>query len=269
MRGSSADSLARLTGSLDQALDSGADGDTVGDDLIAAARVLREQVALRRAATDPSSPTEAKSGLLRGVFGSHLSAEATALVAEAGGLRWATSTDLVASLERLGVIAVVKSADKAGDGDRLEDELFSFGQTVAHHPGLRDALSDPARSVADKQGLIRSLLGDKATSGTVRLAAQSVSGSHLTVARALEEYSRVAADARKRLVATVRSAKPLSDSEQERLAAVLARDYGQPVHLNLVVAPGLVGGIEVAIGDQTIDGSISSRIDDAARRLAG
>ena len=158
MRGSSADSLARLTGSLDQALESGADGDTVGDDLIAAARVLREQVALRRAATDPSSPTEAKSGLLRGVFGSHLSAEATDLVAEAGGLRWATSTDLVASLERLGVIAVVKSADKAGDGDRLEDELFSFGQTVAHHPGLRDALSDPARSVADKQALIRSLL---------------------------------------------------------------------------------------------------------------
>jgi F-type H+-transporting ATPase subunit delta len=269
MRGSSADSLARLTESLDQALESGADGEAVGDDLFAAAGVLRGQVALRRAATDPSSPTEAKSGLLRGVFGSHLGSEATDLVAEAGSLRWATGADLVASLERLGVMAVVKSADKAGEGDRLEDELFSFGRTVADHAELRDALSDPARSVADKQGLIRSLLGDKATSGTVRLAAQSVSGAHLTVARALEEYSRVAADARDRLVALVRVAKPLSDREQERLSAVLARDYGRPVHLNLVVEPGLVGGLQVAIGDQTIDGSISSRIDDAKRRLVG
>jgi F-type H+-transporting ATPase subunit delta len=268
MRGSSADSLARLTGVLDEVLASG-DGEAIGDDLFAAARVLREQVALRRAATDPSTPAEAKSGLLRGLFGTHLSAEATDVVAAAGGLRWATGADLVGSFERLAVIAVVKATDNAGDGDRLEHELFSFGRTVADHPELRDALSDPARSVADKRALIRSLLGDKATSGTVRLAVQSVSGTHLTVARALEEYSRVAAETRNRLVALVRVAKPLSDSEQERLSAVLARDYGRPVHLNEVVQPSLIGGVHVEIGDQVIDGSIASRIDDASRRLAG
>jgi len=269
MRGASAGSLDQLTGELDKALASGADGEKIGDDLFAAAGVLRDQVALRRAATDPSSPAEAKTGLLKGVFAPHLGAEAAGVVAAAGGLRWGLGSDLVFSLEHLAVMAVVKAADKAGNGDLLEDELFSFSRTVADNADLRDALSDPARSVADKQALIRSLLGDRATSATIRLAAQSVSGAHLTVAKALEDYSRLAADTRNRLVALIRVAQPLSDGELKRLADVLARDNGRPVHLNVVVQPGVVGGIHVEIGDQVIDGSISSRIDDAARRLAG
>lgn len=269
MQGSSGESLARLTAELGTAIEGGADGAAVGDSLFSAADVLRAQPALRRAATDPSTAAEAKSALARGVFGSHLDAKATDLVVLASGLRWARSGDLASALEHLGVVALVKSAEANGDGDRLEDELFQFGRAVTENPGLRDALSDPSRSVADKQGLVRTLIEGRASAGAVRLAERSVTGVHLTVTRALGEYTKVAAETRNRLVALVRAARPLADDEQSRLGDVLARQYDRPVHLNVVVDPALVGGIRVEIGDQVIDGTIASRLDDARRRLVG
>ena len=269
MQGSSGDSLSRLTEALATALDGGADGATVGDSLFGAADVLREQPALRRAATDPSTEGEAKSALAKGVFGSHLDAAATEIVAQAAGLRWAASRDLAAALEQLGVVAYVKAADAAGDGDRLEAELFRFGRLVGDNPTLRDALSDPARSAADKQALVRSLLDGKAAAGTIRLAERAVSGVHLTVARAIDEYTKVAAASRNRLVALVRTATPLSADEQGRLGDVLGRSYDRPVHLNVVVDPTVLGGVRVEVGDQVIDGTIATRLDDARRRLVG
>lgn len=269
MRGSSAESLERLSGVLAERLDGGEDGAALGDDLLRAAGVLRSQVALRRAATDPATASAAKSGLLSGVFGGHLGKAAAELLGEAGGLRWAASTDLPAALEQLGVTAVVKAADSDGDGDRLEDELFGFGRAVADHADLRDALSDPARPVADKQQLVRGLLEGKATAGAIRLAEEAAAGTHLTVNRAIDEYIRLAAAARGRRVATVRVAHPLTDDQQNRLAAALGGDSNQPVHLNIVIDPEVVGGIRVEIGDHVVDGTIASRVDDATRRVAG
>ena len=269
MQGSSGESLNRLSAELGSAIEGGADGAVVGASLFQAADVMRAQPALRRAATDPSTASEAKSALARGVFESHLDPATTQLVASASALRWASSGDLGAALEQLGVVALVKAADARGDGDRLEDELFRFGRAVNDNPQLRDALSDPARSVADKQALVRNLLEGRASDGTVRLAERSVSGVHLTVARAIDAYTRLAAETRNRLVALVRTARPLTDDEHSRLGKVLATQLDRPVHLNVVVDPSLVGGVRVEIGDQVIDGTIASRLDDARRRLVG
>ena len=37
----------------------------------------------------------------------------------------------------------------------------------------------------------------------------------------------------------------------------------------MVVSPEVIGGIRVEIGDDVIDGTVSSRLDDARRKLAG
>jgi F-type H+-transporting ATPase subunit delta len=167
------------------------------------------------------------------------------------------------------VVAVVRSAEQSGQADALEDQLFGFERLVTENPELRDALSDPARSVEDKRTLLRGLLEGKATPATLLLAEQAVAGSHRTVAVALEEYQKVAAAHRNRLVATVRVARELGEQDAQRLAGVLARQYDRPVHLNVVVDPEVVGGIRVEIGDDVIDGTVASRLDDARRRLAG
>jgi F-type H+-transporting ATPase subunit delta len=285
LRGASAESLGALVDDLERVLSGSlvgrlvdkvrgssevrVDADRVAEDLFGVAALLGEEPGLRRTLTDPSLPSDAKAGLVRQVFGGKLDDASVDVLASAAGRRWAGTRDLGYALEHLGVIAVVKAADSAGEGDRLEDDLFAYGRLVSTNPELRDALSDPSRSVADKRGLLRGLLEGKASAGALRLAEQSVTGFHRTVAVAVDEYQKIAAKQRQRMVALVRVAQPLAGDEADRLARALSAQYDRPVHLNVVVDPGVIGGVSVEVGDDVIDGTVASRLDDARRRLAG
>jgi F-type H+-transporting ATPase subunit delta len=263
MRGASADAYAA---GLDVLPGTG-DLRRVGEDLFATADLLRAEPGLRRVATDVSVPGEAKVGLLRDVLSGKVSAEALEVVTTAVEQRWTAARDLADAIEQLGVVAVVRSS--ADQADRLEDELFAVNQMVQGSPELREALSDPARSRQDKAALVKDLLAEKVLPATVTLVQQALSGSHRTVGVALTEYQKVAAEVREQRVATVRVARPLAEPDRERLQAVLSRTYGRTVHLNVVVDPEVIGGIRVDIGDDVIDGTVASRLDDAGRRLAG
>ncbi len=269
MRGASAESLAVLTDALAQTVAGGADAGRVAEDLFGVAEVLRREPGLRRTATDASLAAEAKGDLVRQIFRGRVEDASLDLLATAAGRRWAGTRDLADALEHLGVVAVVRSADQAGQADALENELFGFRRLVSQNGDLRDTLSDPARSREDKRALLRGLLEGKVTPATVRLAEQSLSGSHRTVVLAVEGYERIAAEYRHRLNATVRVARELDEADLQRLQGTLARQYGRPVQLNMVVDSELLGGVKVEIGDDVIDGTVASRLDDARRRLAG
>lgn len=266
-RGASAEAYAALSGSLTSALTGGADAAEVGHDLFSVAAVLRTEPSLRRVATDQSIDPAAKAGLVRQLFTGKVSAPALTLLTAAVDRRFTKTRDLADILEHLGVVALVKSVGK--QTGRLNDELFAFGEIVAANPDLRDALSDPARNVEDKRGLLSGLLSGKALPATVALVEQSLAGSYRTVAVALAAYQGIAADVHGEKVATVRVARPLADADRDRLVAALSRQYDREIHLNVVVDPDVLGGIRVEIGDDVIDGTLASRMDDARRKLAG
>lgn len=269
MRGVSAQSQATVVDRLDAALTGGADAATVGSDLFAVAALLDSEASLRRAVTDPSTPTEARTSVLRSILEGKLSDPAVDISAAAAGERWSATRDLGDTLEHAGVIAHVAAAEQAGQADEVEDELFRFGRVVAADPALREAITDRTAPKAAKQSLVRSLLEGRASAPTVPIVEQAVAGRHRSFDAAVRYFIKVAADRRERFVATVRSATPLGDSDKNRLADALQRQYGRRVHLNTVVDPDVLGGLRVEIGDEVIDGTVASKLDDARRRLTG
>jgi F-type H+-transporting ATPase subunit delta len=267
VRGASAEALAALVARLDDETGSGSAAAALGAELFTVSGLFRTEAGLRRFATDASLPAEAKQGMVQQVFADRLAASTLAILTDAVGRRWTLSRDLPDVLERLSEIAAVRSAgNQAG---QVTDELFALHGIVDANPSLRDALSDPARSVDDKAALLDSLLDGKAQPATVTLAKQSLAGSYRTVTGALDEYRRVAAETQGQVVATARVARPLSSADEQRLAGLLSSQYDTTVHLNVVVDPEVLGGLRVEIGDEVIDGTIASRLDDARRRLVG
>lgn len=267
LRGASSDALALLAEELERFVVSGADATQLGNDLLSLSALVRGDAGLRRVVTDQSVAAGAKQGLVRDLLAGKVGDPALELASSAVGRRWTAGRDLADALERLGEIAVVRSA--GDDVDRLGDELFALGQAVQENPELRDALSDPARSQADKAALIGGLLEGRALPATIRLAQQSVASSYRTVSVALHEYQKVAASVADERVAKVRVARELTEEERRRLTDALSSQYGKAIHLNVVVEPTLIGGMRVEVGDDVIDGTVASRLDDARRRLAG
>jgi F-type H+-transporting ATPase subunit delta len=267
LRGASAESVAALTEELRTAVAGAPEkAESAADSLFAVAQAVRAEPGLRRFATDASVPDEAKKALVADVF-DKLDGTAVAVVIAAVQRRWTHAGDLADGLQRLSEIATVLSAGK--DGDRLSDELFAMLRTVQDNPALRDALAEPARSTSDKAALVGTLLDGRAMPATVTLVKRALEGTYGTVSAALSVYRRLAAEVHGEGVATVQVARPLTSDELERLTGALSRQYGRPVHVNVVVDPTVLGGIRVLIGDDVIDGTIASRLDDARRRLAG
>jgi F-type H+-transporting ATPase subunit delta len=267
LRGASAEALVGLTGRLDDEIGTNQSAAALGDELFTVSQLFRTEAALRRYATDASLAGETKQGMVQQVFEGRVSKNALELLTDAAGRRWTLSRDLPDVLERLSEIAVVRSAGaKAG---QVTDELFALSGIVDTNPQLRDALSDPGRSVDDKAALLESLLDGKALAATLTLAKQSLAGTYRTMTAALASYRRVAAETQGETVATVRVARPLPAADERRLAELLSSQYDTTVHLNVLVDPEVLGGLRVEIGDEVIDGTIASRLDDARRRLAG
>jgi F-type H+-transporting ATPase subunit delta len=132
------------------------------------------------------------------------------------------------------------------------------------------ALSDRTAPPASKVSLVEELLGGKAEAVTVRLVEALVTVPRgRTVVDGLGELAAEAAKRRERSVAYVVAPVPLTDQQEERLAATLQRIYSRPIALHVEVDPDIKGGLVIKVGDEVIDGSATGRIDELRRRLAG
>jgi F-type H+-transporting ATPase subunit delta len=271
MQGASRESLKAARETLG-ALIGSSDTDlaALSDELFSVTALLDREHPLRRALTDPARDGDARVGLARAVLGEQVGGATADLLAWVVRARWSVPRDLATALELLAVEAQVAAAERAGRLDEVEDELFRVSRAVAGAPDLRTALSDLSAPVESRAALIEGLLGGRTTEETRRLVRQAVVAPRgRTFDRTAEIYGQVAADRRSRLVATVTAVDPLTEEQRGRLAAALQRIYGHEVHLNVQLDPALVGGIRVELGDEVIDGSVESRLDDARRRLAG
>ena len=264
LRGASAEAQADLTSELKG---SKGDADKLAEELFGVAAVLRGEPAVRRILTDASIEDEAKAALAGNVFGNALGDTATELVKSAVQRRWTMSHDLADVIEELGVLAAVRSA--GDDGSKISDELFEVRRVVDKTSGLRTALSDPSRSAADKGELLRTLFGGKLRPATMLLVEQAATGTHGAIDGALENFQHVAAHTIGEKIATVHAARELSENERRRLADALGAQYDTEIHLLVVLDPDVVGGVRVEIGDDVIDGTLASKLEDAQRRVAG
>lgn len=247
-----------------------ADPETLGGELFAVVDLLDRQPTLRRTLTDPARSARARGEFVAGLLRGKLTDDAISVVTTAVSQSWAQPRDVADGLEYLGVLAEIIAAERAGALDDLDDQLFRLGRVIAGDRNLRDALGDQRAPVEHRQRLADGLLAGKVTPAVVRLVEHAIAAPRgLSLVDALEAFQKATAQWRERLIATVRTAVPLTTEEQERLATLLARQYGHEVRLNLIVDPDVIGGVRIDIGDDVVEGTIAGRIDDARRRIAG
>jgi len=164
--------------------------------------------------------------------------------------------------------ALFEIARAEGTLDEVEDELFRFARSFESSDALRNALTDETVPADRRQGIVESLLGDRATATTMQLVSMVIgSGRGRDLPEIIDSLVARASRSKDLEVAEVRCAVALSDDQKTRLAAALANATGQPVNLKVVVDPSVIGGVVATVGDTVIDGTVRTRLDQLKSRL--
>ncbi|MGY1650076.1 F0F1 ATP synthase subunit delta [Geodermatophilus sp. SYSU D01119] len=242
----------------------------LADELFAVARLLDNNVALRRALSDPAVKPTDRAGLGRSILGSRVSEATVDLVETAARQRWSRPLDLVEATEVLATEAGLDAAEARGELEGVEDELFRFGRIVGGDPELSRILGDDRAPVAGKSALLDRLLTGRVSPVTEQLLRNSLTARHVGSAEnRIVRLSEAASARRGRSVAHVTTAVALTAAQERRLQDVLGRIYGRTIGLQVSVDPAVLGGLVVRVGDEVIDGSVANRLESASRRLAG
>ena len=260
---------AHAQGLLDQAAGRGQQAiDQLQAELEQFARLLLHEVRLRKALADPGLPPEPKRALLADLGQGRLDETSVELLATAASSQRVRLRDFPGLLAALAAMAAFTAADRAGQLEQLEGELFFVATMVEQQPAVRSALTNPGLPVANKRALMADLLANRVsrrTAALVDLLVELEEGHDLD--RVLKQWAEEAAARRNRVVAEVRSAVELDEQRRARLAEALTRVLGRPVVLQTAVDTAILGSVVVRVGDELFDGSVRNRLEQAREAL--
>jgi F-type H+-transporting ATPase subunit delta len=236
-----------------------------GEQLLSAGRDIDGSSQLRALLADPSIEAAEKTALIGRIFSS-LDPAAAKLLGSLTSSRWSNSDQLIDGIEQVGIRAIADSSE----GAVIESELFAFSRAVSSDPELELAVGSKLGDPAEKAALVDRLIGKKADPGTlaiVRHLVQSPRGRR--IGELLSGAAETVADASGGIVATVTAAAPLTASQLEKLTSTLTAQYGREPRIAVRIDPSVIGGLRIQVGDDVIDGTISSRLTELRLQLAG
>jgi F-type H+-transporting ATPase subunit delta len=164
--------------------------------------------------------------------------------------------------------ALFEIAQAEGNIDIVENELFRMARAFESNEQLRTTLSDATIPADRRQSVVEQLLGGKASNTTAQLVSLVVgSGRSRDLPAIIDMLVKRASNEKKLEVAEVRSAVELTEDQRKRLTAALTKATGKQVNLKVVVDPTVMGGLVATVGDEVIDDTVRTRLEQLKSRI--
>jgi ATP synthase F0 subunit b len=272
LRSASRESLAALVNKFDE-VTSGLGSDdlsTLADDLASVTKLLSREHILTRHLADPADNPAPKVGLLERLIQGKVGAPALDVLKAAVSGRWSEDSNLVDAVEHVARLALLVRAERDDVASDVEEQLFRFARILDSQPRLASLLGDYSAPAEGRVKLLRGVLGSGSGADSIAVALLSQTVELIRGERAEEaviDLAELAVARRGEVVAHVNAAADPSDEQRTRLAELLTRIYGHPVSVQLHVNPELLGGLNITVGDEVIDGTLASKLASAETKL--
>lgn len=138
---------------------------------------------------------------------------------------------------------------------------------VAGTDEAQQIADDPAVSVDKITGLIADSAGNLSAEQTNLLSTLLANGRFAVMGEIAGHFRKLRSEHEGTLDAVVRSAYPLEDAQTEDIRQTLEAKYGRKVNVEVHVAPELIGGVSIQIGDEVLDASVRGKLDQMASSL--
>ena len=244
---------------------------TLADELASVAQLLNREIVVTRYLSQPSEDAEPKVRLVERLISGKVEDSTLEVLKAAVSERWSANADLIDGVEQVARQALLIRAEKADQVDEVEDQLFRFSRILDSQPRLSILLGDYSAPAEGRAELLHKVLDSADES--VNSIAEALLSQTIVLLRgqsaeeAVLNLAELAVARRGEVVAHVSAAAEISDEQRNRLTEVLSRIYNHPAKVQLQIDPKLLGGLRITVGDEVIDGTLSSRLASAENHL--
>jgi F-type H+-transporting ATPase subunit delta len=164
-------------------------------------------------------------------------------------------------------------ADAAFEIGRADGTLDAWDRDLKRlrdalgHEDLRALAEHPAVPYADKERVLRRVVGDVSDEALNLVLLMIRRGRPRAIPRMVEHFAALLRRERGVALAEIRTALPLDEAQRTAVTGRLGELTGDEIEINEVVDESLIGGITVRIGDRLYDASVRNRLERLRARL--
>ena len=130
---------------------------TLGFELESISVLLLNEVPLRRTLSETTLDATTRENIAERLLSGKVSTEALSVLKFAVGQHWSSSRDLQEAIRRVSRTAMFRRAERTGELDEVEDQLFRFSRIVDASPELSVILDDPTADPNSRSALVHRL----------------------------------------------------------------------------------------------------------------
>lgn len=249
--------------------ESGDEAWQIGNELFYFTNLLDHDADLERALTDPAREVADKVKLLDALLGKQAHPVTMEILKDVVGRKWSRVSDIANAVEDFAVDAMMYYADATGVIGEVSVELAQLHSALISLPVVRSKLYDSSVPAQARVTLLRSVLsGNDFNKITVRLAEHAT--YNLRNRRYLETIQWLIGKISRHMgesMITVTTAKPLTQTQIDKLAEVYSAKLNHYVHINSVVDPSVLGGMRVQVGETVTDSTVVAQLKHLERTV--
>ena len=164
--------------------------------------------------------------------------------------------------------AVYQQATETSSVDSWGDAL-SLMAAVASDAAMTEVLDNPQLGKEQKGELLLKVIADKLNQQQINLIKLMAENGRLkALPEVVDQFEVFRAEAEGMIDAEAVSAFPLSDEQEQAIAATLKTKLGRAITLTTSTDESLIGGVVIKAGDIIIDGSMKSQLESLALNLS-
>ncbi|MFM7971329.1 MAG: F0F1 ATP synthase subunit delta [Betaproteobacteria bacterium] len=150
---------------------------------------------------------------------------------------------------------------KAGGDPAAAAELSALA-AVASDARMLEYAQDPRSTAAQVTQVIAAVMGKPLSPKVGNLLAAMLDNGRLSALAEVARQFQLLINARSGISeAKIHSAFELTAAQLDEVKAVLEKRFGRKLNASVVVEPSLIGGIRVVVGDEVLDTSVKSRLE--------
>ena len=159
--------------------------------------------------------------------------------------------------------ALFQLAQDKGALEAVSTGLKAFGKAIAESVELKSFLATPVYRLEDKAEALGAIADRMGLPELVKkfVGTMALNGRARELPGAIAAFDELYVNQRGIKRAIVRTPKPITDAQRERLEGLLAKTVGGAFDLREEVDADLIGGIQLKIGSQLIDASLKAKLE--------